>query len=274
MSVQDIMKYVRQTPGNTNPSVIASMVNAEMNSTLEEAKKYTDSQRIAYTIETPCKVSWFGDTTGLAVLPGEMLDIGWDFYQVSKEIVVSYDNVSMYYNISDKLYFAHGTYVVEEPGVILLYCSSPLGNDALHAIVLSEDISEEITAGVYFAKKEATYLSSIFGLYIETVHQIDPKFIPSPFPTITLSTVLYDETDNELTPQENALLDEAFAQKCPVIITVTAILSQVDMVMTMICSNGSSSIAGVSLLSGKVGDISLEFLKMGDSSWIAKLRIV
>ena len=51
MSVQDIVKYVRQTPGNTNPSVIAAMVNAEMNSTLEEAKKYTDSQRLVH-IET------------------------------------------------------------------------------------------------------------------------------------------------------------------------------------------------------------------------------
>lgn len=30
MSVQDIVKYVRQTPGNTNPSVIASMVESEI----------------------------------------------------------------------------------------------------------------------------------------------------------------------------------------------------------------------------------------------------
>jgi hypothetical protein len=30
MSVKDIVKYVRQTPGNTNPSVIASMVESEI----------------------------------------------------------------------------------------------------------------------------------------------------------------------------------------------------------------------------------------------------
>jgi hypothetical protein len=29
MSVSDVMKYVRETPGNTNPAVIKSMVEAE-----------------------------------------------------------------------------------------------------------------------------------------------------------------------------------------------------------------------------------------------------
>jgi hypothetical protein len=29
MSISDVMKYVRETPGNTNPAVIKSMVEAE-----------------------------------------------------------------------------------------------------------------------------------------------------------------------------------------------------------------------------------------------------
>lgn len=64
MSLNDITRYVRQTPGNTNPSVIASMVNAEMNSTLEEAKKYTDSQRLGYK-----------ETKTITILPETTLEI-------------------------------------------------------------------------------------------------------------------------------------------------------------------------------------------------------
>ena len=37
MSIQDIANYVRQTPGNTNPSVITSMVKSEVGEYVEEA---------------------------------------------------------------------------------------------------------------------------------------------------------------------------------------------------------------------------------------------
>ena len=73
MSVKEIVEYVRQTPGNTNPSVIASMVNAEMNSTLEEAKKYTDSKG-GYTI------------------PGKVLT--YDGNKAGKPVVESYVKIS------------------------------------------------------------------------------------------------------------------------------------------------------------------------------------
>lgn len=39
MSVNDIMSYVSKTPGNTNPAVIKSMVEAENYSVLEQAQK-------------------------------------------------------------------------------------------------------------------------------------------------------------------------------------------------------------------------------------------
>lgn len=41
MSVNDIMKYVSQTPGNTNPSVIKSMVEAEVENGQKDVVKYT-----------------------------------------------------------------------------------------------------------------------------------------------------------------------------------------------------------------------------------------
>lgn len=44
MSIKDITDYVRLTPGNTNPSVIGSMVQSEVNGTLKESKAYTDEQ--------------------------------------------------------------------------------------------------------------------------------------------------------------------------------------------------------------------------------------
>ena len=42
MSISDITNYVRNTPSNTNPSVIRSMVVGEMNETLKDSKEYTD----------------------------------------------------------------------------------------------------------------------------------------------------------------------------------------------------------------------------------------
>ena len=38
MSVNDIMNYVSKTPGNTNPAVIKSMVEAENYGVLEKAR--------------------------------------------------------------------------------------------------------------------------------------------------------------------------------------------------------------------------------------------
>ena len=41
MSVNDIMNYVSQTPGNTNPSVIRSMVETEVENGQKDVVKYT-----------------------------------------------------------------------------------------------------------------------------------------------------------------------------------------------------------------------------------------
>lgn len=41
MSINDIMKYVNQTPGNTNPSVIRSMVEREIEESSKDVVKYT-----------------------------------------------------------------------------------------------------------------------------------------------------------------------------------------------------------------------------------------
>lgn len=49
MSISNIVDYINKTPGNTNPSVVKSMVEGEMNSTLKEANAYTDSQRLGYS---------------------------------------------------------------------------------------------------------------------------------------------------------------------------------------------------------------------------------
>ena len=44
MSIQDIANYVRQTPGNTNPSVIKSMVKGEIGEYVEEAAIYAKNE--------------------------------------------------------------------------------------------------------------------------------------------------------------------------------------------------------------------------------------
>jgi hypothetical protein len=49
MSLNKFIEYIKKTPANTNPAVVNSMLEGEMNSTLAAAKAYTDSKG-GYTI--------------------------------------------------------------------------------------------------------------------------------------------------------------------------------------------------------------------------------
>jgi hypothetical protein len=48
MSNSKILDYVMRTPGNTNRTILAQMIDSETSGVLEAAKAYTDSQRLAY----------------------------------------------------------------------------------------------------------------------------------------------------------------------------------------------------------------------------------
>lgn len=195
MSVQDIVKYVRQTPGNTNPSVIASMVNAEMNSTLEEAKRYTDSQRLAHT-ETKV-ITWDG-------VIGDKLKVyldgmNADFVKISdvpidleKETPIKVTFTGVDGNTTRTL--MRDSLQVEPDksmGILTFFLLGEMdGGAAAFAVSLFGDIMlEDGTTwekGLYFNYHNSGYTSA---LELETVHQIDKKFIPG----VTLPVINYED---------------------------------------------------------------------------------
>lgn len=170
MSVEEIVKYVRQTPGNTNPSVVSSMVNAEMNSTLEEAKKYTDSKQLARTEK---KVYTFdGNVDGKENILGlvKISDDEPDLKQAVSVEITTPETAEGIITLTKDMFsvaVSDGTngFVKGIQSIIL---------DDIHLVVC---IPNE---GLYFAYYEdpvgIIYTSKIV---FETVHQIDPKFIPN-----------------------------------------------------------------------------------------------
>lgn len=213
MSLNDITRYVRQTPGNTNPSVIASMVNAEMNSTLEEAKKYTDSQRLGYT--EPNVLTFDGNPDN--IVNEYMVKISDNVYDLNSI-------VSITFQMGDKTNKF-------DKSVIIHNDELSVGTEEYPAMVASfGDVVANILGiepGTYFfysvdpESNEKYYVSRVE--FAETVHQIDPKFIPG----VTLSEVTITEIQEfnseenyPLSAETSAVLDALLAKKKPIIVTI------------------------------------------------------
>lgn len=146
--------------------------------TLALAKSYTDSQRLGYAELEKRRYGWVGDTSGLNVFPGEVLGVETNFYRVSEDIILSVDNFEAHVTYTNgELYVLGNVSVVEETDAILVYGSSILGVGALHIILLKSALSEEIPAGVYFAKNDDCYVSWFNDGYVETIHPIDQKYV-------------------------------------------------------------------------------------------------
>lgn len=191
MSVEEIMRYVRQTPGNTNPSVVGSMVNAEMNSTLKAAKEYTDSQRLGYT-ETKT-ITWDGNTEGKHTVTVD----GLNFFKMSDEPFIKDKCVAK----RAMLTTADGSMAIESEtfefenltadyGTITLIYMVYDGNSEYCALTVPKTIVDgdghEWQKGTYFLHNEDSYAKL---LELETVHQIDQKFIPG----VTLPVINYED---------------------------------------------------------------------------------
>lgn len=170
MSISNIVDYINKTPGNTNPSVVKSMVEGEMNSTLEQAKAYTDSQRLGYT--EPGKVYTFdGDTTGKVTFVSN----GIQYVRIAQEHIdpenITRIVVSMYGNIAE---FGRGDFRI----------SWNNRHDSYSVMIPSDE--QEVTIIFGYSKDpdmwifaDPNYNSFVVRVeYAETIHTIDPKYLP------------------------------------------------------------------------------------------------
>ena len=175
MSVEEIVRYVRQTPGNTNPSVVGSMVNAEMNSTLKAAKEYTDSQRMGYESieilvndESNPAVDIFGE----GILYTKISDVLINVADITEIRAVAADgSVDITFSTKNLLV------VKEVEGFGEIYISK-IATDHLLLFVL-EVTENDLTPGVYVLSDRSNSGAIVTEVKYKKVHQIDQKFIPN-----------------------------------------------------------------------------------------------
>lgn len=214
MSVQDIVKYVRQTPGNTNPSVIASMVNAEVSSTLEEAKKYTDSQRLAYeSIEMLVNDGSIPgqDLFGEGILFAKISDTPIDAGTITAIRAIALDG-------SANTTFPIASLFVRKTPELTVVSLTPAESDDHKTehilVIILNNAADGFTPGVYVHTGGAG--GRVAEVKYKAVKQIDPKFIPDPFPKIRLTnTVSIPDEQNPapditLTVEEKSLFETLY----------------------------------------------------------------
>lgn len=140
---------------------------------LEEAKEYTDSQRIAYT--DVLSITWDGKTDGLPVINMG----GPSFYKVSDKVLdlstvinatfeaVYKDGTTTTVQLDQELIFEHEEKLIANElfisGFAGTYTTSDVGT-----VIIPED-------GTYFINFDGNYCK---GLYKETIHRIDPRYLP------------------------------------------------------------------------------------------------
>lgn len=165
MPLENIIKYATNTPVNTNPAVMSSVISRSFEESSNKIKQdLYESGGIGYT--EPGKVYAFdGDASG-KVVGGNLVKISDDAPDLKKTTkIVFYNGTET--EVSPDIY----TFIDEgmqgftdphNPDVIFI-ASIPVGDD-------------EFPAGLYVYCDDELYVSRIE--FAETIHPIDPKYLP------------------------------------------------------------------------------------------------
>lgn len=185
MSVQDIVKYVRQTPGNTNPAVIASMVESEIRQNSLDSKVKSDWAENNPESPSYVKNRTHYDSRETFTFDGNLagkttaFDIGLPFVKVSDTVLYENDLIGaiatlktseaeIVYNFNKDSVFS------EELMVVAL-----VGEDTPGIISIFEDMEQDgfiFGKGLYFIYIDET--SYINKLSTGEIHKLDDKYIP------------------------------------------------------------------------------------------------
>lgn len=171
MSIENIIDYVIKTPKNTNPNVIRSLVKSEVDeNTLQKAKEYTDSQRLAYK-ETklnhavdPFVIS-AGRSTKTKLVPHA------DYLIVGAKYIVTINGVR------------HEAVLVEDGGSYYLgnrSIATPTDPDTgENYLVRLTDLDTATSSNrMTFATAVTEDTPVTIVQEVETIHRIDPKYLP------------------------------------------------------------------------------------------------
>lgn len=191
----------------------------------EMANEYTDSQRLAY--EETTVITWDGNTDGKTMMPGD--EEGYYRVQVSKKIppvvitdknakeivkriCVTYKIGETFQEIDRPVELFAVCYVPEE-NITCFSLDTGMGEQDYIFIVYEDLVFPEeginVPKGIYFVfQGDENNKGYVSRLELETVHQIDPKFIPET-PVFTPTTEIpYGGEPAMLTKEENDKLME------------------------------------------------------------------
>ena len=196
MSINEIMNYVRKTPGNTNPAVIKSMVESENSKYIEEAAD-----------KTIHKLKESGQIGHVDVVPG--FSIKWDGNTEDREYGIMFLAGNPYayiYKVSDRVFIREeliGATLVNVTGESIVLTESMVletsmmgvstGDGAIVAsdngfhifsskavVINKDDIYVKIPSdGTYFVcTSTESYPSELTKEETEIIHPIDQKYLP------------------------------------------------------------------------------------------------
>lgn len=200
--------------------------------TLAMAKKYTDSQRLGYSAyETFDQVSFDGNIADRATIPGEALGLSGTFVHASDSVFDGgvahkanvYTQNHWNYNVKnlrvdksdDGIWFLFGELVAS--GVIY-------EGERLLAMSFGAAFADALgcPAGTYVwtdtIEGICLYVGVFEGSFTETIHPIDPKFLPG----VCLPVVELPAETMEFDTKNSAVLDYCAEQCIPAILNLTS----------------------------------------------------
>ena len=238
MSIQDIANYVKQTPGNTNPSVITSMVKSEVGEYVEEA---SNEALRKLGIKTDRKETWLLPEQSFVMLPimdgAEEGVFGGTFTPVGE-------------TLPEELYFVINGVVYKSKKQMMEHNADTVGWYGNAALFSPDDFEE--SPEPFFAMLnigDSSFVGGIinpdtgslehagtthtFGIYAytENITPIDKKWLPGAcLPVVTLYTKP-GESMVPLTEVEAAQMDALNGLPCIFVFKsdeITTITSHID----------------------------------------------
>lgn len=192
MSIESIVDYVVKTPNNTNPNVIKSMVKTEVDkNTLQKAKEYTDSQRLAY-IEPGKVLTFDGDFTDKETLItsfGKVVKISdapADFNKIVKFGLTIPPEIAEEVGLEPYTEFTEGFVITKtHDGYKLTMNEGFIAGTTAEGVYVIYDLNDDGVPTMWVSYIE----------FAETIHPIDPKFLPE---GAAKKTVLYSGTPQKM----------------------------------------------------------------------------
>ena len=273
--------------------------------TLALAEQYTDSQQLG-RIEPAKTITWDGVTDGKTMIPMDGYNDSF-LVRISDEVIAPYSiehiKLAVFskdgqidtdalqaksYNKADFLSIEE-----DEDGVLSIHVLSVEKQRQMLLAVVKDDMYEEgvlvIPHGTYVCYATAEGLDFSLGVHRieleETVHQIDPRLIPSTASTggsglevVTLTTempdTLQDGTIQVLTPEDAVALKAAADKGVPFAIQLNTLFEGVAPGTLFNVARGVSiSDPGIYLIETKIGEEDVLFNNLTeDGSWVVKAK--